>query len=97
MTPKSEAATIGTKDEPAEPDSEDSLRPEHMGEELRRLIAELPPSSGSTPRQLDEQGGPQPRAHLRSLLMVHMHQEGRHDLVVGQYLRIHFCFTRPFG
>ena len=57
MTPKSEAATVGTKDEPAEHDSEDSLRPEQMGEELRRLIAEFPPSADSTPRQLDEQRG----------------------------------------
>ena len=57
VTPKSEAATVGTKDEPAEHDSEDSLRPEQMGEELRRLIAEFPPSADSTPRQLDEQRG----------------------------------------
>ena len=60
VTPKSEAATVGTKDEPAERDSEDSLRPEQMGEELpqaRRLIAEFPPSADSTPRQLDEQRG----------------------------------------
>ena len=57
MTPKSEAATVGTKDEPAEYDSEDSLRPEQMGEELRRLIADFPPPADSTPRQLDEQRG----------------------------------------
>ena len=37
-TPKSEAATVGTKDEPAEHASGDSLRPEQMREELRRLI-----------------------------------------------------------
>ena len=57
VTPKSEAATVRTKDERAEPDSEDSLRPEQMGEELHRLIAEFPPSADSTPRQLDEQRG----------------------------------------
>ena len=49
VTPKSEAATVGTKDEPAEPDSEDSLRPEQIVEELRRLIAEFPPSADSAP------------------------------------------------
>ena len=57
VTPKSEAATVGTKDEPAERDSEDSLRPEQMADELRRVIAEFPPSADSTPRQQDEQRG----------------------------------------
>ena len=57
VTPKSDAATVGTKDEPAEHDSEDSLRPEHMREELRRLIAEFPPSAESAPPQLDGQRG----------------------------------------
>ena len=97
VTPKSEAATVGTKDEPAEPDSEDSLRPEQMGEELRRLIAEFPPSADSTPRQLDEQRGPQPRAHLGSLMGPYAPREGRHDLVVIQYPQTHFCFIKPFG
>ena len=53
VTPKSEAAPVGAKDEPAEPDSEDSLRPEQR-EELCRLITEFPPSSDSTPRQPGE-------------------------------------------
>ena len=61
VIPKSEAATVGTKDEPAERDSEDSLRPEQMPEELRRLIAEFPPSADSTPRRQMNKGGPQPR------------------------------------
>ena len=42
VTPKSEAATVGTKDEPAEHDSQDSFRPEHVAEELQRLIAKFP-------------------------------------------------------
>ena len=53
----SEAATVGTKEEPAEQDSEDSFRPEHVAEELLRLCAEFPPSADSTPRQQDEQRG----------------------------------------
>ena len=40
VTPKSEAATVGSKEEPDEHDSEDSYRPEHEAEELQRLIAE---------------------------------------------------------
>ena len=44
VTPKPEAATVGTKEEPAEHDSEDSFRPEHVAEELQRLIAEFPPA-----------------------------------------------------
>ena len=51
-TPKSEeAARVGTKEEPAEYDSEDSLRPEHMAEELQRLIAEFPPAEAPTSQQ----------------------------------------------
>ena len=42
VTPKSDAATFGAKDEPAEPDSEDSLRPDQR-ENLRRLIDAFPP------------------------------------------------------
>ena len=40
VTPKSETAPVGAKDEPAEPDPEDSLRPGQR-EELRRLIARV--------------------------------------------------------
>ena len=96
VTPKSEAATVGSKDEPAELDSEDSLRPKQMGEELRRLIVEFPPSADSTPRQLDEQRRATAPCTPREL-MVRMHQEGQHDLVVVQYPQTHFCFIKPFG
>ena len=51
VTPKSEAATVGTKEEPAGCDSEDSFRPEHVAEELQRLIAEFPPSVDPIPQQ----------------------------------------------
>ena len=95
VTPKSEAAPVGVKDEPAEPDSEDSLRPEQR-EELRRLIAEFPPSSDSTHDNRMSMGGPQPRVYL-GRLMVHMHQEGRHDRVVVPYPQINSCFTKLFG
>ena len=57
MTPNSEAAPVGVKDEPTEPDAEDSIRPEQR-EELRRLIQDFPPSSDSTPRQPEEHRGP---------------------------------------
>ena len=57
MTPKSEAAPVGVKNEPTEPDSEGSVRPEER-EELRRLIEAFPPSSDSTPRQPEEHRGP---------------------------------------
>ena len=57
MTPKSEAAPVGVKDEPTEPDSEEPAGPEEQ-EELRRLIDAFPPSSVSTPRQPEEHRGP---------------------------------------
>ena len=57
VTPKSDAAPVGVKNEPTDPDSEDSVRPEER-EELRRLIEALPPSSDSTPRQPEEHRGP---------------------------------------
>ena len=58
VTPKSEATTVGSKDEPAEHDSEDSFRPEHAAEELQRLIAEFPPSVDPIPQQpIHEQRG----------------------------------------
>ena len=55
VTPKSEAATVGTKDEPAEHDFEDSFRPEHVAEELQWLIAEFPPSVDPTPQQYNHE------------------------------------------
>ena len=51
MTPKSEAATVGTKEEPDDHDSEDSFRPEHVAEELQRLSAEFPPAVDPVPQQ----------------------------------------------
>ena len=64
------------KIEPAERDSE------QMAEELRRLIAEFPPSADSTPRQQDEQEGGHSPVYTQRVMMVHMCQEDRHDLVV---------------
>ena len=50
VTPKSEAAPAGVKNEPTEPDSEGSVRSdEREREELRWLIEAFPPSSDSTP------------------------------------------------
>ena len=57
MAPKSEAAPVGAKDEPTEPDSEEPAGPEEQ-EELRRLTDAFPPSSESTPRQPEEHRGP---------------------------------------
>ena len=52
VTPKSEAATVGTtKSEPDEHDSENSFRPEHVAEELQQLIAEFPLSVDPIPQQ----------------------------------------------
>ena len=55
MTPKIEAATVGSKEEPDEHDSEDSLRPEPVAEELQRLLAELPPAVDSIPQQPNQE------------------------------------------
>ena len=67
VTPKSEAATVGTKDERAEHDSDNSFRPEHVAEELQRLIAEFPPSVDPTPQHtiMNIGRGPQPWINLR--------------------------------
>ena len=51
MTPKSESATAGAKEEPGDHDSEDSMRPEHVAKELQRLIAEFPPAVDPVPQQ----------------------------------------------
>ena len=50
VTPKSEAAQVGTKEEPTEPDSEEPAGPEEQ-EEMRRMLDAFPfaPSSDSTP------------------------------------------------
>ena len=58
-TPKSEAAQVGTKEEPTEPDSEEPAGPEEQ-KELRRMMDAFPfaPSSDSTPRQSEATRGP---------------------------------------
>ena len=59
VTPKSETAQVGAKEEPTEPDSEEPAGPEEQ-EELRRRMDAFPfaPSSDSTPRQSEATRGP---------------------------------------
>ena len=49
VTPKSEAATAGTKEEPDDHDSEDSFRPEHVVEEAAKADCRVSTSCGSSP------------------------------------------------
>ena len=58
VTPKSEAAQVGTREEPTEPDSEEPAGPEEQ-EELRRALDAFPfaPSSDTTPQQTEEHRG----------------------------------------
>ena len=57
VTPKSEASTAGIKEEPGDHDSEDSFRPEHVAEELQRLIAEFPLAVDPVPQQHEQREG----------------------------------------
>ena len=62
MTPKSEPATAEVKEETGDHDSEDTFRPEHVAEELQRLIAEFPPAVDPVPQREVREGATAPEA-----------------------------------
>ena len=62
VTPKSEPATAEVKEEIGDHDSEDSFRPEHVAEELHRLIAEFPPTVDPVPQRESREGATAPEA-----------------------------------
>ena len=95
VTPKSEAATVGTKEEPAEYDSEDSFRPEHVAEELQRLIAEFPPAVDPIPQQPihEQRDGATAPDLLREIDGPHAPRR----LTRHRCPQIHSCFILLFG
>ena len=60
VTPKSEPATAKVKEEVGDHDSEDSFRPEHIAEELQKLIAEFPPAVDPVPQREAREGATAP-------------------------------------
>ena len=60
VTPKSEPAIAEVKEEVGGRDSEDSFRPEHVAEELQRLIAEFPPNVDPVPQHESREGATTP-------------------------------------
>ena len=62
VTPKSEPATAEVKEEQEDHDFEDSFRPEHVAEELQRLMADFPPVVDPIPQSESREGATAPDA-----------------------------------
>ena len=96
VAPKSEPATAEVKEKTGDHDSEDSFRPEHVEEELQRLIAEFPPAVDPVPQREVREGATAPEAYLGKL-MARMRHEDQQGIVVVQCPQTHLCSTLPYG
>ena len=84
-----------SRDEFPPHDSEDSLGPELVADELRRLAAEHPQISGSASPCEPREGAPAPDAAWE--IMAHMHLRGQEDIAVDQCPLTHSCSKHLSG
>ena len=76
-------------------DSEDSLGPEQVANELRRLTEAHSQMMGTDSIREPREGAPAPDAVWE--IKAHMHLRDQEDIVVDQRLQIHVCLPRLSG
>ena len=85
---------LQSRDELPPHDSEDSLGPEHVADELRRLTAAHPQMTGSASTR-EPRGATAPGATWET--HAHMHLRDQGEIVVDQCPLTHSCFTQRYG